>query len=188
MDELEREERRPRRWSVEEFQRIADAGIFGPEERVELIEGEILPVSPEGPEHAAVNALLDPVLRRAFGKGFYLRHSNPIPLEKFSQPEPDIAVVRGTPRDHMSAHPKTAELVVEVSFTSRAFDRGRKQRLYSRAGVPEYWIVDLVERCLFVYRDPERTGYASLTRQEAGSFVRPLRAKRRIAVADLLPD
>ena len=185
MDEQTHQERPPRRWTVAEFERMGEAGIFGPEERVELIDGEILPMSPENPEHATAGVIVADRLRRAFGEGFYVRQGNPVPLEEYSQTQPDLAVVRGKPEDHWRAHPRSAALVVEVSWSSRAFDRGRKLKLYARTGIPEYWIVDLVDRCLIVHRDPAPTGYTTVTRHDSGT-VQPLHASGTVPVADVL--
>lgn len=185
MDEQQIHERPARRWTLEEFERMCEAGIFGPEERVELIDGEILPMSPENPEHAAVTGIAEDRLRRAFGDGFYVRPGNPVPLDASSQPQPDLAVVRGRPEDYRKMHPRTALLVVEVSFSSRSFDKGRKQLLYARTGVPEYWIVDLVERCVLVHRDPAKRGYRDVTRHESGA-VQPIHASSAVSIDDLL--
>lgn len=185
MDEQSQTERPARRWTLEEFERMSEAGIFGPEERIELIDGEILPMRPENPEHAAVIGIAQRRLQKAFGERFYIRPGNPVPLDEWSQPEPDLAVVRGKPEDYRKKHPRTALLVVEVSFSSRSFDRGRKQLLYARTGIPEYWMIDLVERCVFVHRDPAKKGYRDVTKHESGS-VRPLHASGSVSIDDLL--
>lgn len=185
MDEQSQTERPARRWTLEEFERMCEAGIFGPEERIELIDGEILPMSPENPEHAAVVGIAQRRLEKAFGKRFYVRIGNPVPLDGFSQPQPDLAVVPGKPEDYRKKHPRTALLVVEVSFSSRSFDRGRKQLLYARTGIAEYWMIDLVARCVFVHRDPAKKGYRDVVRHESGS-VQPLHAARSVSIDDLL--
>ena len=186
MDEQEHEERPRRLWTRQEYDRMVDAGILGPDDKVELIEGEILVVSPENALHAAVidGALL--LLQRAFGAGHYVRPAHPVALDEHSEPEPDLAVVPGAPRDYRSAHPATALLVVEVSRTSRAFDRGRKQRMYARNRIPEYWVLDLVDDCLFLYRDPTPDGFARVSREDRGASVTPIHAKTGIAVSELL--
>ena len=165
---------------------MVDAGILGPDDKVELIEGEILVVSPENALHAAVidGTLL--VLQRVFGKGNYVRPAHPVALDDHSEPEPDLAVVPGSPNDYRSAHPATALLVVEVARTSRSFDRGRKQRLYARSGIPEYWVLDLVDDCLFVHRDPAPEGYRTVLREERGATVTPLHARTGVAISELL--
>lgn len=165
---------------------MVDAGILGPDDKVELIEGEILVVSPENALHAAVIDGTLMVLQRVFGKGHYVRPAHPVALDDHSEPEPDLAVVPGSPNDYRSAHPATALLVVEVSRSSRSFDRGRKQRLYARTGIPEYWVLDLVDDCLFVHRDPAPEGYRTVLREERGATVMPLHARAEVAVSELL--
>lgn len=177
---------RARRWTWDEYMRMVEAGIFTAGDRVELIEGEILEMSPEGPVHAAVLEQAALLLSAAFGRGFSVRRAHPFHLGAASGPEPDLAVVRGKPLDYFDAHPSTAELLVEVSQTSRAFDRGRKQRLYGREGVREYWVIDLVERCVWIHRRPGPRGYRSVRRLVRAN-VRPLGARRRVRLSALFP-
>ena len=171
-------ERPARRWTRAEYDRIVEAGILGPADKVELIEGEILVVSPEGPRHVAAIGELADALRGSFGSGFWIRLGNPVALDDESEPEPDLLVVPGEPRDFRDHHPGVADaaLVVEVSQSSIAFDLGRKLRLYARAGVPEYWVLDLVHGCVHVHRDPAGNTFRDVTRHERGSSMRPLRA------------
>lgn len=166
--------------------RMVEAGIFTERDRVELIDGEILEMSPEGSAHAAIADNAAQLIQAAFGRGFFVRRSHPLRLGSSSGPEPDLAVVRGKPLDYFDEHPAGAALLVEVSQSSQAFDRGTKQRLYAREGVREYWVIDLVERCLWICRRPAPTGYRSVRRVTRGA-VRPLRAKRSVRVAALLP-
>jgi Uma2 family endonuclease len=174
---------------------MAEAGILAPGERVELIEGEIITMTPQESPHAAAGGLVEEALRVAFGPGFHVRSQRPLSLGLDSDPEPDAAVVRGTLRDYVKAHPTTAILVVEVSDTTLAFDRGRKSALYARAGIPEYWIVNLVDRILEVHRDPgplphdpSEFGYRSIRRHAPSEAVTPLASPgRAVRVADLLP-
>src|SRR5262245_20020766 len=130
-----------RRFTRDEYERMIVAGIFGPEERVELLDGEILYVSPQESPHATGISLTLDALIRAFGDSFYVRCQLPLALDPHSEPEPDITVVRGRPRDFRDHHPETALLVVEVADSSLAHDRRRKGSLYARAGIEEYWIV-----------------------------------------------
>ena len=112
-----------RHWTREEYYKMAEAGILGPGERVELIEGEIIAMTPQDTPHAVAGSLVDEVLRTAFGTGFHVRSQRPLSLGLESEPEPDAAVVRGAARDFLKAHPTTAVLVVEISHTTLAFDR-----------------------------------------------------------------
>jgi len=142
----------PRRWTREEFYRLADLGFFDGQ-RAERIEGEIMVQSPQNWPHASATDRVCEVLRGAFGTGFWVRMQLPLALGQASDPEPDVSVVTGR-RDDFTDHPTTAVLVVEVSDTTLATDRTRKMSLYAAAGVPEYWVVNLVDGLLEVYRGP----------------------------------
>jgi Uma2 family endonuclease len=112
----------------------------------------------------------------------------PLALDDTSEPEPDVAVVPGKARDYTFAHPTTAALVVEVADTSLALDRKTKQAVYARNGIPEYWVVNLQDHCLEVYRGPQGDQYQFRTVLRHGETVAPLaNPDRAIAVADLLP-
>jgi Uma2 family endonuclease len=139
--------------------------------------------------------LVHEALQAAFAPGHHVRAQLPVALDSMSEPEPDFAVVAGTPRDYLQGHPDTPALVVEVADTTISFDRSWKAGLYARAGIPEYWIVNLADRVLEVRRNPgeslsARYGWAYGTVHElrAGDEVSPLAASgARIVVADLLP-
>jgi len=132
-------------------------------------------------------------LERAFGKGWFIQTQSPIILDDRSEPEPDVCVVRGSPRDYVMAHPSHPELIVEVAQSGLHLARGRKAAAYARAGIADYWILNLVDRVLEVYREPtglasRRWGYASIESRRADammSSLAPLGAS--IGVADLLP-
>ncbi len=174
---------------------MAEAGIFAPGERVELIEGEIVVKDPQTPPHATAVVLAQEALRALCGPGFDARAQLPLSLGPDSEPEPDAAVVRGTARDYVDGHPTTANLVVEVADTTLEFDRGRKAAMYARAGIPEYWIVNLPDRVLDVFRDPgplpdgpAERGYRSVRRVGPPDSVAPLASPAaHVRVADLLP-
>ena len=179
---------RRRRWTREEFERIVDAGGFGPEDRIELLDGEIWEMTPQGSRHAAVCGQVADVLRKAFGDDCTVRGQSPIALDDASEPEPDVAVVRGSQFDYVDEHPREVLLLVEVSESSLSHDRGRKLAAYARNGVPEYWLLDLTAARLEVYRDPTGDSYASRSVLAPGDTVSPLRAPRSVIdVADLLP-
>ncbi len=185
----------PRLWTREEYYKMADAGVFRPGERVELIGGRIVTMSPQNSPHATSLLLLHDTLRQIFSVGYVIRIQLPLDLTPVSQPEPDIAVVSGSIRDYAKAHPTTAVLVVEIAESTLVFDRGEKASLYAGAGIPEYWIVNLRNQRLEVYRDPipmtgESYGYGYRTRTQcaAGDTVTPLADPQSIIqVADLLP-
>jgi Uma2 family endonuclease len=184
-----------KRWSREDYDRMIEAGIFAPGERVELIDGEILEMSPQKSGHTTAVRLAEDALRAAFGMGYEVRTQMPLALDPYSEPEPDVAVVSGSARDYREAHPTTALLVVEVADSTLAFDREHKSSLYARAGIADYWVMNLSERRLEVYRDPmpmpqARYGwsYRSVQLYAAEASVPPLAAPQaHIAVADLLP-
>ncbi len=156
--------------------------------RLELIDGEILRVTPQGSLHATAVRLAEDALRALFARGFDVRAQLPLALGISSEPEPDIAVVQGKPRDYRDAHPSAAVLIVEIADTTLEYDRSRKGSIYARAGVQDYWIVNLVERCVEVYRDPGNEGYRAMLRFLPGASLSPLSiADASLAVADLLP-
>jgi Uma2 family endonuclease len=185
----------PRRWTRAEYDRMIDHGLLDEDDRVELIDGEILELAPQHSIHSAMVAQAQKVLEAAFGSGYHARVQMPFLLDPMSEPEPDIAVVSGVPRDYLEAHPHRAALLVEVAETTLRFDRKRKASLCARAGIPEYWIVNLVERLLEVHREPAvdpsaRYGwaYATVEQLRASDSVSPLAATGvRIPVVDLLP-
>ena len=142
-----------RKFTREEYYRLAEAGILREEERTELIEGEIVTMVPIGPEHATQTMGLHERVRRLFGRGYLVRVQCPLTLGE-SEPVPDIAVVKGKLTDYKHAHPTHAVLVIEVAHSSLPYDRTVKTSLYAKAGIPEYWIVDIEHRQLEVYREP----------------------------------
>jgi Uma2 family endonuclease len=181
------------RWTRDEFYRLADLGCFD-NRRVELIEGEILEMPVPKHPHVVSVSLTEETLRILFGPGFWIRTQSPLNLGALSDAEPDVTVVPGRPRDYTD-HPTSALLVVEVSETTLTYDRGRKGSLYAASGIADYWIVNLVDRQLEVYRDPvpdpnEPSGFRYSTRMDfvAGQSATPLALPAAtVAVADLLP-
>ncbi len=180
---------RPFRWSHERYLQAFEAGVFGPEARVELIDGEVVEMSPQYSPHATALFLVEDAIRDAFdARLFHVRTQVPLDLGNRSQPEPAVAVVRGKIRDYVKAHPTTAELVVEISDSTLKFDQTKKLALYAQAGIPEYWIVNLVESVVEVYRDPRGATYGSKSTYAAGDAMAPLVApETTVAVSDLLP-
>ncbi len=176
------------RWSREVYDRAVEAGVFGPEDRVELIEGELLTMAPQGSRHAAVATRVGALLARVFGDRGHVRTQMPLAADDDSEPEPDLAVVPGDALDYLDAHPAAALLVVEVADDSLRRDRSVKKRLYARCGIPEYWIVSLPDACLEVYRRPVGDAYRDAAALPAGETVAPLAAPSAvIPVSDLLP-
>ena len=176
------------RLSRTEYDRAVEAGVFEPDARLELVDGDLLAMTPQGSRHATGVDLVADSLRHAFGAGFHVRMQLPLAIDDYSEPEPDVAVVTGGIRDYREAHPNTALLVVEVSDDSLRRDRTVKQRLYARCGIPEYWLLALPEARLEVYRNPSADGYRTVTIHGPGDTVAPLaRPEARVAVDDLLP-
>ena len=181
------------RWTSAEFYRLGELGFFH-NRRVELIAGEVM-VMTINPPHAIAVELLGDTLRAVFGAGYRARMQQPLDLGRWYQPEPDAAIIAGSPRDYRDAHPTSALLVVEVSETTLRYDRRVKGHRYAHEGIADYWIVNLVDRQLEIYRgpgpDPSRRGrsaYADVTIVPATGTATPLAAPTAvIAVADLLP-
>jgi Uma2 family endonuclease len=184
-----------RRWTCAEYERMGEAGLLGPEERVELIHGDVLEMSPQRSRHATAVTLAYQALARIFAGIALVRMQLPLRLTGTTQLEPDLAVVPGSVHDYTDAHPETALLVLEVSDTTLAFDRGLKASLYAGAGIPEYWISDLAARRLEVRRapapmpgEPHGYGYRTITLYLPGDTLSCLAApEAEIAVNDLLP-
>lgn len=176
------------RFSREQYERMIDAGVFGPDDHLELLDGEVIGMAPQKSRHATAVLLVEGALRKAFGDCATIRVQLPLSLSESSEPEPDIAVVAGSPRDYRDAHPATALLIVEVSESTRGYDRGRKLAAYARAGIPEYWILDVVAETLEVCRGPLGEDYAERRILAAGDAVAPQAApEATIIVTDLLP-
>jgi Uma2 family endonuclease len=179
----------PRPFTVDEVMRMLEVGILDEDEPVELLEGELVLMSPQDPKHANRAKQISRLLERLYGSGFDARCHSPLQIEGDSLPEPDVAVVRGDGLTFEDRHPegKDALLVVEITSSSHGRDR-RKAQLYARAGVPTYWLLDLPNRRLEVRTDPRPDGEYALTRLlgEAERVAVP-ETGEEIAVAELLP-
>jgi Uma2 family endonuclease len=177
-----------KRWTRDEYDRLVASGILSPEERVELLEGDIVRMLPQNPAHALAVRDAEEALRNVFRSGFDVRVQMPFIVDD-SEPEPDVAVVRGHRREYIQAHPSSAALLVEVSDSTLDYDRRRKGPAYARAGVPDYWIVNLVDRRVEIYRDPMPDGgYQTVTTFGPGQTLVPLGTpSASVAVDDLLP-
>jgi Uma2 family endonuclease len=188
---------RPRlyRWSRREYGRLIDQGFLDEDDPIELLDGLLLVKEPQHSVRRTAVLLTAKALERAFGNGWFVQTQSPIILDGRSEPEPDVCVVRGSPRDYVSAHPAHPALVVEVAQSGVRLARGRKAAAYARAGIADYWIVNLIGRVLEVHREPARPGparrlwgYATIETLDAGAIVTPLAAPAAtVRVADLLP-
>jgi len=170
-------------------------GALEEDEPIELLDGLLIVREPEGARHAVIVGRVRRVLEAAFGQGSYVREDKPFALDETSEPEPDVVVVHGPDSRYIDQHPSKQLLVVEVAESSLLRDRVFKAGLYARAGIAEYWIVNLVDEVLEVYRQPAKAPsrpygwkYRSVKSLKRGATVTPLAAPRtKIRVADLLP-
>jgi len=143
-----------RRWARFEYEKLVDTGFFD-RDRVELIGGQLIVSEPQGTYHVTAVCLVGDALRAVLPPGWLLREEKPISLDDESTPEPDMVVVPGTPGDYLNAHPSVPPLVIEIADSSLGFDRQIKGSLYARGGVQDYWIVNVTDRVLEVYREPQ---------------------------------
>jgi len=146
------------RFTPEMLHQLRELGVLDAQTRYELIEGDIYPTTPEGPEHAALGTALAYRLMERRSTDWHVRIEKPLRLGD-SEVIPELAVVPGRPSDYRTHHPETALLIVEIAHSSLPRDRLLKLPLYARAGVPEYWIVNLAERQVEVYRTPAGDSY-----------------------------
>jgi Uma2 family endonuclease len=165
-----------RRFTAVEYMRMAEAGILGEDERIELIRGEILTMAPIGPRHCAFVDALNYRLVTALGERAWVRVQGTVWLFADTMPEPDLCVFRRGDRDYRNAHPTPQDmlLVIEVADSSLAYDRGRKAALYAEAGIPDYWVVDATAEAIEIHREPERGRYGQVTRLSGDATVRPV--------------
>ena len=184
-----------KRWTRLEYDRLIEKGVFGTEDRIELLGGALVVREPQGSPHAMGIRMAEEALRRVFAAGWDVRGQLPVALDDDSEPEPDISVVPGSFRDYRHGHPPRAVLIVEVAESSLSLDRALKGSLYARARVPDYWIVNLVDRALEVHRDPvadaaARYGwrYTTVATLRVGETVTSLSAPDSpISVGELIP-
>jgi Uma2 family endonuclease len=175
------------RWTKAEYYRLNELGFFD-NKRTELIEGEIIEMPTMKSSHATALALTHDVLRTVFAQGFVVRNQMPLDMGENSELVPDVAIVEGKARDFKESHPQLADLIVEIADTTLRNDRTKKLALYAAREIPEYWIVNLVHRCVEVYRRPLAASYTEIFVFNEKETVSPLgKPKAKIAVADLLP-
>ncbi|MGH2351997.1 MAG: Uma2 family endonuclease [Chloroflexota bacterium] len=180
-----------RRFTVEEYYRMAEVGILTPDERLELLEGNIVRVIGNSSRHGAGVIRGNRLFSRSITDQALVSVRNPVRLDKYSEPEPDLALLRPRTDFYAAAHPEPEDvlLVIEVADTSLFTDRQTKVPLYAVAGIPEAWLANLVERVLEVYRQPGRQGYQDVLRLRPSESVSPLAfPDLTISVADLLGE
>ncbi len=179
----------PHRFSRTEYHQMAEAGLFLTK-RVELLEGVIVSMSPQNSPHAGTVHRLLFVLSRTLGTGAYVRVQAPVILNDWSEPEPDIAVCQPDPYDYTQEHPRVHQvyMVIEVADPSLTYDRTQKAHAYAVSGIPEYWIVNLVERRVEVLNAPDpAAGRYTQERLVSQGETLSLPGGQTIAVADILP-
>ena len=152
------------RCTVRDYYRMGEAGVFHPERHYELLDGDIILMQPIGESHADSHDWLMEALITRLGGHYRLRAQNPVRLDNYSEPQPDFAVLKLRKDGYRTAHPGPGDtlLVIELSASSLAYDIGKKQRAYAKAGISEYWVVDLAGRQLHVFRKPATIGYAQV--------------------------
>ncbi len=177
------------RFDIDDYYRMADAGILSGEDRVELIEGEIVDMAPIGSAHGGTTTFLTSLVARLVADGEVLASvQNPLRLDRHNEPQPDLMLLRPRADFYRSSHPTAADvlLLVEVADSSLAYDRGPKLALYARHGVPEVWIVDIGGRVVEVCSQPGPEGYAERSRVTEGVAKPKLVPGLAIDVAALL--
>jgi len=185
----------PYRWTREQFHEIGEARMFEGH-RVMLIEGEILVMPPIGDLHRTVVTLAGYVLREVFREGFFVSEQSPFNIGKATDPQPDIVVIAGNVRDYLESGLTEAALMVEVSDSTLSYDRSKKASLYAKAGVADYWIINIDHKPpqVEVHRQPRPDdtqpfgfGYGEKTVHQSGEIIQPLAAPHPVAVSALLP-
>lgn len=154
-----------RLWTQDEYHRMTEAGILDPSERVELLEGQIISMAAKNPPHSATNLCAADYLRNLLTGKALIRIQDPVDLNVHSEPEPDIAVVQIDPRRYVDHHPTPAEifLLVEIADTTLERDRKQKAAAYAKAGIADYWILDVNTRQVRVFREIVAEAYQQET-------------------------
>jgi len=175
---------------VDEYHRMAEAGILTEDDRVELIDGEVVQMSPIGARHAATVKRCNRALSRVVGDRALVSVQDPVDLDPYNEPQPDVALLRPRADDYAGGTPGPADifLVVEAADTSLAHDRQVKLRWYAATGVREVWLLDLPGDALEAHREPRSTGYALIRRYQRGERLAPEALPDLVVpVDDLLP-
>jgi hypothetical protein len=178
-----------RRFTIEEYHRIGEAGVLAEDDRVELLDGEIVRMSPIGSAHAACVARLTALFTRRLGTRAIVWVQNPIVLGRRTEPQPDLALLEPRPDFYARAHPRPRDvlLAIEVVDTRRGYDRALKLPLYARAELREVWIVDVAAGAVEGYTRPALRGYRERRRLARGRVLAPIAFPRlRVRVAEIL--
>jgi len=163
------------RFNVKEYYRMAETGVLQPDARVELLDGEIIDMSPIGSFHGGVTNYLNEIFTAASKRRWVTAVQNPVRLDDHSEPQPDLVLLKPSPDFYRRQHPQPADvyLLIEISDSSLTTDRETKLPAYGRAGIVEVWIVNLIDQVVEVYREPHFTGYGAKTILRAGGQVAP---------------
>lgn len=179
------------RLSCDRYHQMIERGILGEDERIELIEGELVTMSPIGSEHSGVVDQLNEILVSQLARRAVVKVQGPIQLDDHSEPEPDVVLSKPRWDYYKRSLPQPADilLVIEVADSSLAYDRSVKMPLYARAGIAEAWIINLIDRWIEVYRDPSPAGYTTMLKILPGRAIAPQAfADVIVAVDDLLSE
>ena len=179
-----------RLFTVHDYHRMVDAGILSEDDRVELIGGEILSMSPIGPRHNAAARRATHALVRIVGDRAIVGVQGSVRLDEYDEPQPDIVLLRPKDDFYASRHagPTDIFLIIEIADSSLGFDRTIKMRLYAQTAIPEYWVADVANECLFAHSDLHESTYRSILRFQRGDTIAPqLLSECRIPIDVLLP-
>lgn len=182
------QQKSPRRFTVTEYHQMSETGIFSPDEKVELINGEVVTMSPMGVRHASVMRRTRTLLYSLLGGVGFIDEQYPIAFDEHSEPEPDIMVIRHRDDYYEDEHPTSDDvlLIVEVSGTSLSFDTKTKLELYARNNVAEYWVIDIQSDRFLVHTEPKDSAYAEVKVLSRGDSFESAALKKQIAVNDCL--
>lgn len=164
-----------RLWTVEEYHRLIEAGILTIDDKVELLDGHIVEMSPQYPPHAATTQRCDRYFQNLLQERAYIRIQLPITLST-SEPEPDIAIVKINPSFYGECHPVAEDifLLIEIADSTIRKDRKIKASIYARDNILEYWILDISKRQVYIFRNPSTNGYESETIIDATASLSPV--------------
>lgn len=159
-----------RQFTVREYHQMTEAGILREDDRLELIKGEIIRMSPIGPRHAAYAKRLNQLFSRKLGDRVLIGVQDPVQLDNISEPQPDVTLLEPREDFYATAHPRPEDifLLVEIADTTVAYDRDVKVALYCDRGIAEVWLVDLKKQCLELYRQPSANGYLYVRKLQRG--------------------
>ncbi len=176
---------RRKQWTRAEYEHFINIGAFTTQDRLELIEGDLLEKMSQNGPHSSAIVRLTRLLVLATSPQEMVRVQLPFAIGERNMPEPDFAIVTGDPQDYEKNQPETATLIIEVSDSTLTYDRTTKAKLYARAAVPDYWILNLNERILEIYRNPVGTEYTEQTDYDETQTV--TLNGQTVEVKDLLP-